>query len=190
MGARGSVVRQPCCIMMGRTACLVLGLAVLVTITSGTEESDAVENAVRAKLMTMDKAMLANMLLKTHKSAATQSALFAAKLNRFKEAQSTSKAELDASRQQVIELNSRLMTGNRGNKFNEKNREIDERKSKAAIKKKADAKKKAKLQRKEKLSDILMDHGAAYLAMKAAKKYARKGSNVQKKQTMKAAIKG
>merc|ERR1711881_468393 len=57
-------------------------------------------------------------------------------------------------------------------------------------KKKTLAKRNAKLKKKEKLSDILMDHGAAYLAMKAAKKYRKKGSNVQKDKTMAAAIRG
>merc|ERR1712070_928823 len=46
------------------------------------------------------------------------------------------------------------------------------------------------MKKKEKLSDILMDHGTKYHAFKAAKKYRKKGSDIQKKQVMKMAKRG
>merc|ERR1711959_641944 len=69
-------------------------------------------------------------------------------------------------------------------------REVNEAKHKAIEKKKAAAKKKAKLAKKEKLSDILMDHGAKYLAFKAAKEHKDEHSDKQKKKVLAAARKG
>merc|ERR1711959_129151 len=69
-------------------------------------------------------------------------------------------------------------------------REVNEAKHKAIEKKKAAAKKKAKLAKKEKLSDILMDHGAKYLALKAAKEHKDEHSDKQKAKVLKAARKG
>merc|ERR1711871_638210 len=56
--------------------------------------------------------------------------------------------------------------------------------------KKADAKRAAKMKKTEKLSDILMDHGAKFLAFKAAKKTQSAGSVKQEKAVMLAATKG
>merc|ERR1711881_742046 len=53
-----------------------------------------------------------------------------------------------------------------------------------------DQKKKAKLAKKEKLSDILMDHGAKYLSMKAAKEHKDEHSDKQMKKVLAAARKG
>merc|ERR1712188_244721 len=61
---------------------------------------------------------------------------------------------------------------------------------KAALKKKSDAKRAAKMKKTEKLSDILMDHGAKFLAFKAAKKTQSAGSVKQEKAVMLAATKG
>merc|ERR1719506_2975127 len=61
---------------------------------------------------------------------------------------------------------------------------------KAMLKKKHDQKKKAKLAKKEKLSDILMDHGAKYLSMKAAKEHKDEHSDKQMKKVLEAARKG
>merc|ERR1719456_135906 len=74
--------------------------------------------------------------------------------------------------------------------FDEKHREMRESKHKQMEKEKNDAKKKAKLAKKEKLSDILMDHGAKYLAMKAAKEHKDEHSDKQKRAVMAAAKKG
>merc|ERR1711990_172210 len=61
---------------------------------------------------------------------------------------------------------------------------------KAALKKKSAAKRAAKMKKTEKLSDILMDHGAKFLAFKAAKKTQSAGSVKQEKAVMLAATKG
>merc|ERR1712036_9451 len=57
-------------------------------------------------------------------------------------------------------------------------------------KKKNDEKKRAKLAKKEKLSDILMDHGAKFMAMKAAKEHKDEHSDKQKRAVLAAAKKG
>merc|ERR1711934_1118768 len=71
----------------------------------------------------------------------------------------------------------------------EGNRKANEKDVKAKQKKKADAKK-AKKMKKEKLSDLIMENAAKFLAFKAAKKTANKGSVVQKKAILEAARKG
>merc|ERR1712093_322899 len=70
------------------------------------------------------------------------------------------------------------------------NRKANEKDVKAKQKKKADAKKAKKMQKKEKLSDLIMENAAKFLAFKAAKKTANKGSVVQKKAILEAARKG
>merc|ERR1712093_816074 len=72
----------------------------------------------------------------------------------------------------------------------EGNRKANEKDVKAKQKKKADAKKAKKMQKKEKLSDLIMENAAKFLAFKAAKKTANKGSVVQKKAILEAARKG
>jgi len=74
--------------------------------------------------------------------------------------------------------------------FDEKQRESREKASKDAEKKKEADKKAAKLKEKTKLSDILMDHGAKFLAMKAAKDTVDAGSTKQKAAVLQAAKKG
>jgi len=99
------------------------------------------------------------------------------------------RSELESARKQIRTLHSK-MTGRKVTKFSEKNREVNEAKHKAQEKKAAAAKKKAKLAKKEKLSDILMDHGAKFLAFKAAKEYKDEHSDKQRKKVLAAARKG
>merc|ERR1711998_745334 len=87
------------------------------------------------------------------------------------------RSELESARKQIRTLHTRI-TGRKVAKFSEKNREVNE------------AKKKAKLAKKEKLSDILMDHGAKFLAYKAAKEYKDEHSDKQRKKVLSAARKG
>merc|ERR1711903_31174 len=101
-----------------------------------------------------------------------------------------SKSELDSARKQIRQLHNKMGQQQKVTHFNEKTREVNEAKHKATEKKKAAAKKKAKLAKKEKLSDILMDHGAKYLALKAAKEFKDEHSDKQKKKVLKAARKG
>jgi hypothetical protein len=82
----------------------------------------------------------------------------------------------------------RVATGD--DEASELQRQKNERKSKAAEKKQEQDKKNAQLKKKSKLSDILMEHGAKYLAMKAAEKNADSGDVKQKKAVMAAAKKG
>lgn len=72
----------------------------------------------------------------------------------------------------------------------EDNRKSNEKAKKAAEKKKAAKKKQAQLKKKTKFSDVLMEHVAKFLAMKAAKKTQDKGSTVQKKAVLEAARTG
>merc|ERR1711881_773244 len=89
-----------------------------------------------------------------------------------------SKSELDSARKQIRQLHNKMGNQQKVAHFNEKTREVNE------------AKKKAKLAKKEKLSDILMDHGAKYLAFKAAKEHKDEHSDKQKAKVLKAARKG
>merc|ERR1712205_105841 len=73
------------------------------------------------------------------------------------------RSKLESARKQIIDLQNKMRP--KPQKFNEKTREAKELKRKANEKKKE-----AKLAKKEKLSDILMDHGAKYLALKTAKR--------------------
>lgn len=69
-------------------------------------------------------------------------------------------------------------------------RKHNEQAKKLAVKKAQAAKRAAKMKKTTKLSDILMDHGAKFLAMKAAKKTQNSGSVKQQKAVMLAAAKG
>merc|ERR1712072_151720 len=179
--------KHPRSTMMGKTAIMLLGLALLVTISSVDAETaeQRVEASLKAKLMQMSKSQLADVFLKTQQQTFSTSQ----KLLAAKKAASNTKSELDAARTQIVELHAQLMAGKRSHKFNEKHREMREGASKAAAKKKTLAKRNAKLKKKEKLSDILMDHGAAYLAMKAAKKEGIHGKHHLRKISMAAAQK-
>merc|ERR1712167_274845 len=72
----------------------------------------------------------------------------------------------------------------------ETKRKSSEKSKKAAAKKAHAAKRAAKMKKTTKLSDILMDHGAKYLAFIAAKQNKNSGSVKQQKATILAAKKG
>merc|ERR1711998_295596 len=101
------------------------------------------------------------------------------------------KEELSAAHDTITQLQVKLEEA-KGEplKFNEKEREAQEKKTKDAEKKADEAKRAAKLKKKEKLSDILMAHGAEFLAMKAAKDNADAGDKKQKDEVTKAAKSG
>merc|ERR1712159_966003 len=99
------------------------------------------------------------------------------------------RSELE-SRKQIRDLHNELHGPRKIKHFDEKHREMCESQHKAMLKKKHDQKKKAKLAKKEKLSDILMDHGAKYLSLKAAKEHKDEHSDKQKKKVLAAARKG
>merc|ERR1712216_1067882 len=86
------------------------------------------------------------------------------------------RSKLESARKQIIDLQNKMRP--KPQKFNEKTREAKE------------LKREAKLAKKEKLSDILMDHGAKYLALKTAKRFKRTKSDKQKRKTIAAARKG
>merc|ERR1712205_88416 len=92
------------------------------------------------------------------------------------------RSKLESARKQIIDLQNKMRP--KPQKFNEKTREAKELKRKANEKKKSEKKKEAKL------SDILMDHGAKYLALKTAKRFKRTKSDKQKRKTIAAARKG
>merc|ERR1711881_217527 len=122
-------------------------LALLVVVALGDETYS------KSDVAKMSKDELVSALMKTQKHA------------------SRSKSELDSARKQIRQLHNKMGQQQKVSHFSEKTREVNEAKHKATEKKKAAAKKKAKLAKKEKLSDILMDHGAKYLALKAAKEF-------------------
>jgi len=72
----------------------------------------------------------------------------------------------------------------------EKQRRAHEKANKAKAKALSLKKKQAKMNKKMKLSDILMEHGAKYLAFAAAKKHKSEGSTDQEKKVLEAAKKG
>merc|ERR1712167_447656 len=86
------------------------------------------------------------------------------------------RSKLESARKQIIDLQNKMRP--KPQKFNEKTREAKE------------LRREAKLAKKEKLSDILMDHGAKYLALKTAKRFKRTKSDKQKRKTIAAARKG
>merc|ERR1712199_73543 len=88
------------------------------------------------------------------------------------------RSELGSARKQIRMLHAKMGNAQKVSHFSEKTREQNE------------AKQKAKLAKKEKLSDILMDHGAKYLAFKAAKENKDEHSDKQKKKVLAAARKG
>merc|ERR1711871_634862 len=75
-------------------------------------------------------------------------------------------------------------------KEEEQARKAHEVSEKKAEQKKEEAKKAAKLNKKQKLSDVLMEHGAKFMALKAAKKTAGDGSIKQKQAVLLAEKKG
>merc|ERR1712080_345121 len=147
-------------------AFVFVALALLVVVALGDETYS------KSEVKTMSKEELISALMKTQKHAVR------------------AKSELDSARKQIRVLHSKMGNQNKVTHFSEKHREMNEAKHKALEKKKADAKKKAKLAKKEKLSDILMDHGAKFLAFKAAKEHKDEHSDKQKKKVLAAARKG
>merc|ERR1711881_392325 len=141
-------------------------LALLVVVALGDETYS------KSDVAKMSKDELVSALMKTQKHAIR------------------SKSELDSARKQIRQLHNKMGNQQKVAHFNEKTREVNEAKHKAIEKKKAAAKKKAKLAKKEKLSDILMDHGAKYLAFKAAKEHKDEHSDKQKAKVLKSARKG
>jgi len=111
-------------------------------------------------------------------------------LMKVQKASGRTRSELESARKQIRDLHTKLQQPKKPQHFDEKHREMRESHHKALEKKKNDDKKKAKLAKKEKLSDILMDHGAKYLAMKAAKEHKDEHSDKQLKKVIAAAKRG
>merc|ERR1712072_766663 len=110
-------------------------------------------------------------------------------LMKIQKASGRTRSELESARKQIRDLHNQIAKP-KPQHFDEKHREMRESSHKAAMKKKHDDKKRAKLAKKEKLSDILMDHGAKYLAMHAAKNHKDEHSDKQMKKVLAAAKKG
>jgi len=103
---------------------------------------------------------------------------------------SDAKSHLDRARDRIEDLQLKLERARHPEQFDEKEREANEKKTKAEQKKTEKAERAAQLKKKEKLSDVLLEHGAKFLAMKTAEKTADKGSAEQKAATLKAARSG
>merc|ERR1712054_145021 len=146
-------------------AFVFVALALLVVVALGEETYS------KSELSKMSKDELMTALMKTQKTSLR------------------TRSELESARKQIRTLHTK-MTGRKVAKFSERTREVNEAKHKRQEKKAAAAKKKAKLAKKEKLSDILMDHGAKFLAFKAAKEYKDEHSDKQSKKVLAAARRG
>merc|ERR1711934_56352 len=107
----------------------------------------------------------------------------------IQKASGRTRSELESARKQIRDLHNQIAKP-KPQHFDEKHREMRESSHKAAMKKKHDDKKRAKLAKKEKLSDILMDHGAKFMAMHAAKNHKDEHSDKQMKKVLAAAKKG
>merc|ERR1712022_49933 len=153
-------------IVVRMRAIVFVALALVVVVALGDETYSA------DSMSKMSKSELISALTKTQKS------------------QTTTHSELESARKQIRDLHAAMHSQTKAVHFSEKFREVREAAHKKAQKKKALAKKKAKLAKKEKLSDILMDHGAKFLAFKAAKEYKDEHSDKQKIKVLKAARKG
>merc|ERR1712100_947559 len=105
-------------------------------------------------------------------------------LMKMQKSSGRTRSELESARKQIRDLHNELHGPRKIKHFDEKHREMRESQHKAMLKKKA------KLAKKEKLSDILMDHGAKYLSMKAAKEHKDEHSDKQMKKVLAAARKG
>merc|ERR1711934_1280231 len=110
-------------------------------------------------------------------------------LMKIQKASGRTRSELESARKQIRDLHNQIAKP-KPQHFDEKHREMRESSHKAAMKKKHDDKKRAKLAKKEKLSDILMDHGAKFMAMHAAKNHKDEHSDKQMKKVLAAAKKG
>merc|ERR1712022_37887 len=153
-------------IVVRMRAIVFVALALVVVVALGDETYSA------DSMSKMSKSELISALTKTQKS------------------QTTTHSELESARKQIRDLHAAMHSQTKAVHFSEKNREVNEAKHKAQEKKAAAAKKKAKLAKKEKLSDILMDHGAKFLAYKAAKEYKDEHSDKQRKKVLAAARRG
>merc|ERR1711939_507579 len=98
--------------------------------------------------------------------------------------------KLDAAHDRIRQLQKSLEDATSEEVFSEKAREKHERKQKDDEKKAEKAKREAKLKKKEKLSDVLMDHGAEFLSMIAAKKLKNKDAERQRTAVLEAARTG
>jgi len=163
MGADKEETAREVCQRM--RAFVFVALALLVVVALGEETYS------KSEVTKMSKDELVSALIKTQKTSLR------------------TRSELESARKQIRTLHNKMSHG-KVTRFNEKNREVNEAKHKAQEKKAAAAKKKAKLAKKEKLSDILMDHGAKFLAFKAAKEYKDEHSDKQRKKVLAAARKG
>merc|ERR1712100_618558 len=153
--------------MGGMLRALVFGaLALCVVVAIGDETYS------KGEVDKMSKEDLVSALMKMQKSSGR------------------TRSELESARKQIRDLHNELHGPRKIKHFDEKHREMRESQHKAMLKKKHDQKKKAKLAKKEKLSDILMDHGAKYLSMKAAKEHKDEHSDKQMKKVLAAARKG
>jgi len=103
--------------------------------------------------------------------------------------QNNADAQLADAKDKIKRLESQLSEYT-GETFDETSRATREKGQKAAAKKKEEAKSAKKIQKAEKLENVLMHHGAVFLAEIAAKKTADKGSIEQKKAVEAAAKKG
>merc|ERR1712167_196241 len=104
-------------------------------------------------------------------------------LMKMQKSSGRTRSELESARKQIRDLHNELHGPRKIKHFDEKHREMRESQHKAMLKKKHD-------QKKEKLSDILMDHGAKFLSMKAAKEHKDEHSDKQMKKVLAAARKG
>merc|ERR1712167_95880 len=103
-------------------------------------------------------------------------------LMKMQKSSGRTRSELESARKQIRDLHNELHGPRKIKHFDEKHREMRESQHKAMLKKKHDQKKK--------VSDILMDHGAKYLSMKAAKEHKDEHSDKQMKKVLAAARKG
>merc|ERR1711871_303235 len=145
---------------------LFLVIAAFAVVVAFCEETVSEEN-----LMAMSKEELVKALTESHgETDKAQAQLLQAK------------KKMRAMKRQISDFE--------GKPFDEKKREQREKKEKTKEKRAEMAKRAATLKKKEKLSDLLMQHGANFLAMKVAKDTRGKGSIKQKAAVHKAAIKG
>jgi len=98
--------------------------------------------------------------------------------------------KLSSAKKKIHGLKHDLAVATGDDEESELARQKNERKHKAHEKKKAAQKKQAQLKKKAKLSDILMEHGAKFLAFKKAKSTSDQSSVTQKKAVLAAAEKG
>jgi len=144
---------------------LALVAAVAVTVVIGDEASTA------EKVRAMSRQELEEAFKNTRHEAAE------------------SKKALDKAHDKITALTDELDAVTDNDEF-EHNRRTNERDMKAKAKKKEAKKETKQLKKVTKFSDMVMEHAAEFLAMAAAKKWANKGSKVQKLAVLEAARAG